>query len=154
MLLVVLVVLSLAAPLPLDPALSGGTLSGGSTGATMGERALGEPARVDTSSSLNGPRVGLERSERAVTSASSLRRASSSRSNLESFGVKKRISREYGKDALAAEDLDVEATAIPYADGEEKQHVCRAPEGTVIEEEDRGKFGDDRVDYEMVSVWA
>ena len=70
------------------------------------------------------------------------------------IGVKKRISREYRKDALAAEDLDVEATAIPDADGEKEQHVCRAPEGTVIEQKDGGKFGDYRVDYEIVSVWA
>ena len=59
--------------------------------AISGERTLllfmlGDPAMVERSSSLWGPKVGLELDDREVASASSLRRASNSRSNLTTFG--------------------------------------------------------------------
>ena len=99
-----------------------------------GERTLlpfmfGEPATVERSSSLWGPNVGLEWEDRdAVASASSLRRASSSRSNLEDPLVKLEDQGIENENVLATEDFDVEPSAIPNTHREDEQKESATPE--------------------------
>lgn len=73
---------------------------------------------IDTSSSLGPPLsvsilVGLDRPDRAVVSANSLRNASSSRSNLKNYEIGLGL---YMKDnVLASENFNIESPAIPDA---------------------------------------
>ena len=129
--------------LPLLEPLIGGTLSGGSIAVTRGESAFGEPARADASSSLCGPNVGLERSERAVTSASSFRRASSSLSNLSEQILAAARESWSAENSLAPEDFDVETAAVPDAHREEQKEIRRAPECAVVKQEHGRKLGYD-----------
>lgn len=39
---------------------------------------------------------------------------------------------------LAAEDLDVESTSVPYADSKDEDEECTAPEWTSVENENGG----------------
>lgn len=106
---------------------------------------IGEEFREERLSEL-GPRlmplrsrecssVGLERPERAVTSASSLRRASSSRSNLQCKHRCQNQAIEYRAEAeyvLATEHLDVETSSVPDTHAKDKYKERATPEGAVV----------------------
>lgn len=95
----------------------------------------------------DGSITGLERCDLLCASANSLRRASSSRSNL-------RFVREFQynvltTNTLSAEDFDVESSSVPHAHTKYKQEVCTRPERRVIENNDRGDVCKNGVDLNI-----
>lgn len=114
-------------------------------GATSGLLSrLGESCgEINSSSSVMIP-FGLERPERAVASASSFRSASSSFSNLPCRELEYTIQFEL-KHSLAAENLNIETSAIPNAHREDRHQEHVAPKRTVIEDVHRGKLCQDGV---------
>lgn len=88
---------------------------------------------------------GLEFLERLPFSASSLRNASNSRSNLESISQwtgKGRASRLY---ILAPKDFDIESAAVPYTHSKDQYQEGTTPSGAIVQQVHRGQLSQDRI---------
>ena len=97
----------------------------------------------------DGAIVGLEFWDLLCASASSLRRASSSRSNL--ITVRDYQHEPHERNVLPSEDLDVKPSSVPHAHTEYEQDVCARPERRVIEKKDGRNTGENRVNLNVVS---
>lgn len=82
-------------------------------------------------------------------SASSLRRASSSRSNL--ITVRDYQHEAHKRNLLPSEDLDVKPSSVPHAHTEYEQEVSARPERRVIEKKDGRDIGENRVNWIVMS---
>jgi hypothetical protein len=96
-----------------------------------------------------GSIIGLERCDLLCASANSLRRASSSRSNLRNV-------RKYWyvtlTDALSSEDLDVKSSSVPHAHTKYEQEVGTRPERGVVEKKDSRDICENSIGLQDVAL--